>query len=145
MNKNDLVTETCLLLVRHFKNLVAHDGAGFHTRIFSHILHPEKEFLFIGSSKEALLEGNIHPEHVVPCAVLIGECCRLLNEGKDEVYIAGLLEKHWKIAHITKDQAERLDKKPINLKSTMPEGWRFESGNTLARLEKIGITELISG
>jgi hypothetical protein len=68
-----------------------------------------------------------------------------LNEGKDEVYIAGLLEKHWKIAHITKDQAERLDKKPINLKSTMPEGWRFESGNTLARLEKIGITELISG
>lgn len=111
MNKNELVSQTCLVLVQHFRNLVTHNGSGFNSRIFSHVLHPEKEFMFLGTSEKLNIGEKPHPEHVVPCAVLITECCRLIksNENHSDEYIALLLQKHWKIAHITKDEAKKLD------------------------------------
>lgn len=143
MDKNEIVYETCILIVRHFRNLITHDGFGFHSRIFSHMLHPEKEFVFIGTSGEVTHETPIHPEHVVPCAVLISECRRLILENFSDSEIASLLQKHWKIAHITKQQAIKLDSAPLNLKSKMPPGWNFETGDTVVRLRAAGI-ELIN-
>jgi hypothetical protein len=97
LNKNDVVYETCLLIVRHFRNLVAHNGYGFNSRIFSHILHPEKEFVLIGTSIEATQESTPYPEHVVPCAVLISECCRLISENFADAHIAELLQSTGKL------------------------------------------------
>ncbi len=138
MGKDEIIFETCKLLVRHFRNLIDHNGFGFHTRIFSHMLHPEKEFIFIGSSPESLSENDIYPEHVVPCAVLLRECRRMILENQPDSYIAELLQKHWKLAHITKKQAQRLDIN-LRLKNIMPSGWTFETGNSLARLEAANI------
>jgi hypothetical protein len=138
VNKEDLVSATCLLLVRHFRNLIAHNGYGIHTRVFQHMLHPEKEFVFSGVSTELKNGDEHHHEHVVPCVVLISECCRLINENHPDEYIAELLKKHWKVAHITKDQALKLDQK-LRLKTTMPKEWKFEAGDTLARFNEAGI------
>lgn len=102
------------------------------------MLHPEKEFVLIGTSIEAAQEKIPYPEHVVPCAVLISECRRLILENFADAHIAELLQKHWKIAHITKEQAKKLDTE-LRLKSVMPADWNFETGNTLARLEKAEI------
>ena len=143
MNKNEVVYETCLLIVRHFRNLVEHNGYGFNSRIFSHMLHPEKEFVFAGTSEELNQNSSVHPEHVVPCAVLISECRRLIKEGFTDSQIATLLQKHWKVAHITKEEAHKLDSE-LRLKSVMPEGWSFEAGNTLARFEVAKIN-LVNG
>ena len=138
MTKDEVVYEACLLLVRHFRNLLLYKINGFNTRIFSHMLHPERDFVFLGTSVEASTASRVHPEHVVPCAVLIVECCRLISAGQPDELVAELLKKHWKIAYITKEQAYELDH-TRKLKSTMPPNWNFETGNTLERLNVANI------
>jgi len=102
------------------------------------MLHPEKEFVYLGVSTELNNGEKHHHEHVVPCVVLIVECFRLINENHSDEYIAELLKKHWKVAHITKNQALKLDQE-LRLKNTMPKEWSFETGDTLARLKVAGI------
>jgi len=138
--KEEIVYRTCLTVVRHIRNHVEEERGGVHTRLFSHILHPEEEFVYIGQSPEVVSASNIHPEHVVPCVVLIEETRRLIKEGKlGDEEIAKLLQKHWKIAFITKDQAKLVDY-DLGYKSKMPDGWCFETGDSLARLNEANIT-----
>jgi hypothetical protein len=96
------------------------------------MLHPEQDFVFAGRSAAVQPDSKIHPEHVVPCAVLISECRRMIAEGAADAQIAPLLAKHWKVATITTDEQKRLDQKH-GYKSKMPPGWRFEDGDTFAR------------
>ena len=141
-NSIDVVYETCLLLVTHFRNLIQHGKTGFNTRIFSYMLHPEKEFVYAGKSEKVGTDTPTHPEHVVPCAKLITECQRLIREGKhSDEQIASLLQKHWKVATITKEEQKHLDSR-LGYKSSMPDGWTFESGDTFARFERAGIVLL---
>ena len=138
--RNDIVYETCVILVRHFRNLIKGGRRGFHSRIFSYMLHPEDEFVNAGRSVKATTETPTHPEHVVPCAVLISESCRLIEEGAlSDEEIASLLQKHWKIATIAKFEQEYLDSE-LKYKSVMPSGWTFENGDTFARLDEAGIS-----
>lgn len=130
------VFKASLLLVEHFGDCLRRGGKGIHSRVFSHILHPEKDFVFAGASQAVIDGEKIHPEHVVPCAVLISETCRLINEGMPNDEIAKLLSKHWRVAYISKKQADYLDtKNGLNLKNSMPPDWKFETGDTFARLE----------
>jgi hypothetical protein len=139
-SKEELTYQTCVLLVQHFRNLIEAKVGGFHSRIFQHMLHWEFDFVGIGQSAEVINESGFHPEHVVPCAVLISETCRLIQENVlNDMEIAKLLQKHWKIARITKEQARQLDF-DLGYKSKMPLGWCFESGDTLARLNEAKIT-----
>lgn len=143
-NGVDVVYETCLLLVAHFRNLLFNGkNFGFHTRLFSHMLHPEREFVFAGKSTKVDSDTPTHPEHVVPCAVLVTECQRLIKEGQySDPEIARLLQKHWRVAAITRDEQKRLDS-DLKLKSKMPDGWTFDNGDTFARFTVAQI-ELIS-
>lgn len=136
---NPVVLKTCTLLVAHFRNLHEQGSKGFHTRLFSHMLHPEQHFVFAGRSAAVQPGIPTHPEHVVPCAVLISECRRLITEGATDAHIAALLAKHWKVATITKKEQQDLDSK-LGFKSRMPPGWRFEDGDTFARLHAAEIT-----
>lgn len=135
---NDVIIQaTCLLLVRHFRNLMElnDSGYGFNTRIFSHILHPEHRFVHAGESEQVTVDTPTHPEHVVPCATLIEECKRLISAGNHtDEQIAHLLHKHWKVATITKKEQMKLDFE-LGYKSKMPEGWNFENGDTFARFK----------
>lgn len=143
----DEVYKTALLLVNLFeinanrkKNGLK--STGRHSRIFQYALHPEISFVGYGKTKETLNASSIHPEHVVPCAVLISECNRLLESGIAKEEIANLLTKHWKIVYITKEQANFLDtKNGISLKYSMPKGWNFENGDTFARLKLANIIQ----
>lgn len=131
--KTQIVLKTCILLVSHFRNLHENKGLGFHTRLFSHILHPEREFVFAGRSVNVNQDTDTHPEHIVPCAVLISECRRMISQGATDKQIAPLLAKHWKIATITVAEKNYLDFE-LGYKSKMPDGWTFEEGDTFARL-----------
>ena len=102
------------------------------------MLHPEAQFVFAGKSVAAQPGVPTHPEHVVPCAVLIAECKRMIQEGAPDAQIAALLAKHWKLATITKDEQKRLDHH-WGYKSRMPPGWRFEDGDTFARFQAANI------
>ena len=141
------VYKTALLLVNLFeingnrkKNGL--ESTGRHSRIFQYALHPEISFVGYGKTKETLNSSLIHPEHVVPCTVLISECTRLLESDMTKEEIASLLTKHWKIVYITKEQATFLDtKKGICLKHSMPKGWSFENGDTFARLKLANIIQ----
>lgn len=137
MNKDDSVYKTALLLVEHFDYCIQRDGKGIHSRVFSHILHPEEYFVAVGSSREVTEGAAPHPEHIVPCSTLISESFRLLKERIPKSEIAALLAKHWKIVYISKEQARILDTKKgggLNLQYKMPPGWNFETGDSYARL-----------
>ncbi len=141
-SKEELVYRTCVLLIQHFRNLLQAGIGGFNSRIFQYMLHWEYDFVGVGQSAEVTNESGYHPEHVVPCAVLIEETCRLIKENVlNDTEIAKLLQKHWKIARITKEQAKQIDF-GLGHKSTMSPGWCFESGETLARLNAVKITLL---
>lgn len=130
----------CQALVALFRDQVEAKLDCVHTRIFNYVLHPESKYVNCGISPEVKNGGPPHPEHVVPCAVLINESFRLIKEKKkSDDEIAKLLQRHWKIATISKAEAKILDS-DLGLKSRMPEGWRFEDGDTLARLKLAGIT-----
>ncbi|OSI15493.1 hypothetical protein [Neisseria dumasiana] len=144
-HKTEVVFKTCLLLVRHFKNLIEYQQntnqirVGYNSRIFQHMLHRENHFVTLGNS-EKLSDGvPAHPEHVVPCAYMIDELDRLIKEGRhSDEELARALQKNWKIAYITKDEARYLDF-GLKLKSRMPQGWDFMTGRPEERLEAAGI------
>ena len=134
MNKNQLVFNTALIIVQHLRNL-ERTNKGVHSRLFEHMLHPEFDYVGAGISLEAEKSGKHHPEHVVPCAFMISEIRRLINQNEmTDPEIALLLQKHWKIVRISKDEAKNLDSRP-GLKSGMPNGWTFETGDSFARLK----------
>lgn len=139
MNNDDIVIRVCRALVSLFSDQIEAGYDCVHTRVFSYVLHPEIDYVYCGTS--VTVKGNTAPyaEHVVPCAILVDECLRLLKEKKfNQKQIASLLMQHWKIAIISKDEANILDSE-LKLKETMPEGWSFESGDTFARLKAAGI------
>lgn len=129
----------CKALVSLFRDQVEADTECIHTRIFNYVLHPEQRYVQYGHS-EAVKEGvKTHPEHAVPCALMIRECFSLIKEGKySDDEIARFLQKHWKIVTITKEEAKRLDSE-LRLKSTMPEGWHLDSDDTFARFKQANI------
>lgn len=135
--------EACNIVVEHIdlcrKRDQAGEPSGFHSRFFSHILHPEEHFVFVGKST-AEHKDSSHPEHLVPCVMMYWEVRRLLDENMPKPKIAKLLEKHWKIARISKEEARYIDSKNgLGLKTKMPDGWTFETGDTMARLTLAGI------
>lgn len=139
-SNDEIVYRTCKTVVQLIRNHFDEDRGGIHSRVFSHMLHPERNFVCIGQSEAVRSGEKAHPEHVVPCKVLIQEILRLLSEKRlpdDE--IATLLQKHWKIALISKEQAKHIDF-DLAFKSKMPNGWKFETGDTLARLQSAKIS-----
>lgn len=141
MSEGKFIYQTALVLVAHFDNCIKSKNEAVHSRLFSHILHPEADYVLCGQSPESK-ESNEkpYPEHVVPCAVLRNEAFRLIKDNKPREYIAELIAKHWKIAYITQKQQEKLDgKSGVNFKDTMPEGWHFETDDSFARLKVASI------
>lgn len=140
MNKDEVLSNACKALVGLFSDQIKSGQNCVHSRIFNYILH--KELTYVGCGKSSRLSDGerAHPEHVVPCIVLIRETFRLLEEGEmSEEEIALILRRHWKIVQITKDEAKTLDSE-LKLKSRMPDGWRFEDGDPFARLHAAGIS-----
>ncbi len=147
MNKQEAVYKTSLVLVEHFLNCIEQKklgaNSGVHSRILSYILHPEVEFVAVGKSQEVADGAHPHPEHIVPCSIIVWESIRLLEEGKPKEEVAKLIAKHWKIVFISKNEASFIDaKKGLNLKSSMPDNWSFETGNSFERLDLAGIQVL---
>lgn len=139
-SKHEVVYRASKTVVQLIRNHVEEDRGGIHSRLFSHVLHPEQDFVCIGKSDAVILGASAHPEHLVPCAILIQEVRRLLTEGRlSDDEIAVLLQKHWKIALISKEQARYIDFE-LGYKSRMPDGWSFEAGDMLARLHSANIT-----
>ncbi|WP_156167512.1 hypothetical protein [Thioalkalivibrio versutus] len=140
MENSESVFRASSLLVKHFKDCIARGGKGRHSRVFTYFLHPEEDFVSVGQSQEILDGQPAHPEHVVPCSVLIEEACRLLEQGTPEEDVARLLSKHWKIVFVSKNQAAYLgSKEGLNMKHCMPNGWNFENGDTYERLREANI------
>ncbi len=142
-NREDLVYATCLLLVKHYRNLAAYEAnsgerLGYHTRVFTPLLHPERKFCYLGQS-EKVTQENKYLEHVVPCGYMMNELERLIKEGKhSDEELARALQKNWKVADLTEEETQKLNVE-LKLKSTMPEGWDFMTGNPEDRLTQAGI------
>lgn len=114
--------------------------ARVHTRIFDPLVH--KGFINVGKSTN----GGGHVEHLVPCALLRDHAFGLFWKGKDEnrdiseteKEVTEMLKRYLRVAHISPAEAKRLDHER-RLKTAMPDGWNFETGSVMARLEAAGI------
>ena len=121
-------------------------GSGWNTDIFIHLLNKKEEELISMGESEAIKANNLmkkdtHLEHIVPRLILLLETRKLIEKGRlTDEKIARLLQKHWKVARISREEQQKLDlKNELDLKQTMPEGWTFEKGDTLERLKIAGI------
>jgi hypothetical protein len=91
----------------------------------------------IGYSKS--FTGNGRREHVVPRAVIIEECHRMLVRGATDEALAKVIRHHVKIVMISDEECERLDSvAQFEVRPTMPRDWRF-GDNPFARFEMAGI------
>lgn len=142
MSHAELLASTCRLVFSHVRNVDRHGGAGLHTRLFSHLLHPEEQFVFAGRSTRLANGEASRLEHVAPCAVLLSEIRRLIELGVSDETVASMLARHWRVARITKAEQECLDH-DFALKATMPTGWSLEKGDTFARFTAAGITLVV--
>ena len=112
--------------------------ARVHTRLFDSLV-PDIEV--VGTS----INGGGHKEHLVPCAYLRNRAFAMFHEWKSkkdisevEKDVAEMLSRFLRIARITPAEAHRLDHE-LKLKTEMPDGWNFETGSVMARLEAAGI------
>jgi hypothetical protein len=105
--------------------------ADVHSRLFDTLVYdlPVK-----GRS----INGGGHTEHLVPCALLRDHAFKMFWEGKSELDVALMLRRLLCIAYITPAEARLIDHE-LGLKTTMPDGWDFETGSVMARLEAAGI------
>ena len=103
------------------------------TRLFEEALVP-KEFTHVGTSTK----GGEHNEHLVPRALLRDICMKEFDRGRPIEEVAETISSLLKTADITQEEARRLDHE-LQLRTEMPKGWDWQSGDYMARLRCAGI------
>jgi len=106
------------------------EDRGAHSRLLE-LLLPDS-YILVGTS----VNGGGWREHLVPLAFIRDQCFKLFCEGKGIEEAAQYIDQHLKIAHITREEREKIDVE-LGLRSKMPETW--EPGDFLARLKAAGI------
>ena len=66
----------------------------------------------------------------------------MFDQGKSIEEAAALIEKFLRIVQITKAEQFHIDHR-LNLESTMPDGWTFDSGDVYARLRAANVEFLL--
>jgi len=103
------------------------------------LLHPWMPDRLTTMGRSRACAGKVYREHVVPRVLIVREAHRMFAEGHSDDEVALYIRDHVKIVEITKEEADRLDRKAdFNLKKTMPEGWQA-GGDVYARLAAAGI------
>ena len=100
---------------------------GGDTRLFDWLV--DDKLVEIGCSKN----GGEYREHVVPRVVIRDLCLMEFEKGKTAQDVVELIDDLLMIAKISKKEAHYLDH-VLKLKTTMPDGWVYGSGNNKARL-----------
>lgn len=122
-------------VLRHFWEEQRDDPNGearVHSRLFDRLV--PQQHIYVGRS----IKGGGHLEHLVPCALLRDRAFEMYRDGRTETEVAEMLGRFLRVAHITCAEANRLDNE-LGLKTKMPDGWDFETGSVLARLQAGGI------
>lgn len=103
------------------------DGHGqAHTRLFETLIRDE--YIVCGSSAP----DAAYREHVVPLKVIRDHCLTLFAKGMSDDEVAEFVEAHLKIALMTVQEAQRLNR-DLGLRTTMPVGW-VVGDDVMARL-----------
>ena len=106
------------------------ENRGTHSRLLE-MLVPDS-YITIGTSGN----GSGWREHLVPLARIRDECHKIFEAGGTVDQAARFIDAHLKVAHITREERNRLDYE-LGLKSKMPDDWA--PGDYLARLRAAGI------
>lgn len=101
--------------------------ARVHSRLFDPLV--PRVHIEIGISKN----GGGHIEHLVPCVVLRDLAFKMYWNKKTEKDVSEMLSRLLRVARISNAEAHHLDH-VCKLKTKMPDGWNYETGDVLARL-----------
>lgn len=99
-----------------------------HSRLFDPLV--PRIYIEMGTSKK----GDGHIEHLVPCVVLRDLAFKMYWDNKTEKDVSEMLGRLLRVARISTEEARHLDV-DCKLKTRMPDGWSYETGDVLARLE----------
>lgn len=101
--------------------------ARVHSRLFDPLV--PRIYIETGTS----INGGGHIEHLVPCVVLRDLAFKMYWDNKTEKDVSEMLSRLLRIARISAAEAHHLDH-VCKLKTRMPDGWCYETGDVLARL-----------
>ncbi|MDO6536248.1 hypothetical protein [Alteromonas stellipolaris] len=106
------------------------EGGTSDTRLLERPLISDA-FVVVGESEA----GTGRREHIVPRKVLCSEAHKMFAEGASIEEVAELLERFLKVVLITREEQRYMDSAAgLGLRQRMPEGWNFNDGDSLARL-----------
>ncbi len=135
-SKPERLDRACLRVAMVIRGLWEEQGHS-HSRLLEGILLPD-ELTQVGKSRDC--SGPGYREHVVPLAMIVHRCHDMLKvDGATDRDLAELIKANVRIVEISLEERNRLDQKDqLNMRSSMPEGWKF-GDNVYARLELAGI------
>ncbi|OGQ52435.1 MAG: hypothetical protein A3J24_13240 [Deltaproteobacteria bacterium RIFCSPLOWO2_02_FULL_53_8] len=130
---NEVIDRSYIRLARYIRQIYA-GGAQGHTRVFDYFIPLES--IPTGRSHS----GISHPEHVVPCAVILKTCLDYFAQnGQSLDEVVKLIRKLLVIVYIAEEERKTLDTGSSALKDKMPPGWDLENGCIFARLHSAKI------
>jgi hypothetical protein len=109
------------------------ENRGTHSRLLEMLVPDSYIAIAIGTSTN----GGGWREHLVPLAFIRDKCHEIFKSGGSIDQAAKFIDTHLKVAHITREERDRLDFE-LGLKGRMPDNW--SPGDYLARLNAAGIT-----
>lgn len=124
--QDELIERAFLRLARVLYEQWEEFGGG-DTRLFDWLIHPD--YVYVGTS----LKGGEYREHLVPRAIIRDECLKLFDSGVSVEEVAKSIRVNLKVAKISKQEAKHIDWE-LGLRTTMPNGWTYASGDYMARL-----------
>jgi hypothetical protein len=130
-SKEELVDRTFARVARVIYELWE-EGRG-DTRLLDNWLIPD-EFVIAGTSKR----GGGRREHVIPRIMIYDQCLEMYERKASIDDVARFIRRHLAIVHISRDEQILLDQ-ALGLKTRMPDGWEFSTGDVFARLKAGGI------
>jgi hypothetical protein len=125
-------------VLKHFYDEQAEEfkgNASLHTRIFETLIFP-KYVEIIGKSDKLKPGDKGYREHVVPCAYIRNIAFKMYHGGRTEDDVAKMVHRILKIALLTRDEANLVDRK---YKIAMPDSWDHTKDSITARLDEYGI------
>jgi len=134
-SKEERLERACLRAAMNIRGLWEEKGSS-DTRLLEALLIPD-ELTIVGRSHAHRQSGR--REHVVPRLVIVEECHSMLEARASDAEIARFIQDHLKIVHISREEADLLDRKDsLDLRQTMPKGWKI-GDDVFARLTTAGI------
>jgi hypothetical protein len=129
IQSDEIKLQRAYMRLARFYQLMYCEGGSFHSRVPDWTLAQD-------TPQSVASNGQSHPEHIVPCAVIGRTAMQLYTQDASVHDVARVIRKLLAIIWITQDEKDALDNGAGNWRDVMPPGWHFDQGCIYDRLHQ---------